>query len=340
MESDSPPEPTAGSVTRLNNRSSKLTLGVPSSTRFNSSSPPLSIGQRQSVGGAIQKASPSNQQPPSAGVALTPGKGRGRGAIAASNASAVAGAVGGRGRGHSDQRRDLQERTAPLVLPARKTPTPPVPVSLETSTAAESGDEENNDRIVIKCRDGSHMSKETCKDARKAIEAELYALLRNRTEMPVFVNDWQIKRGGLVVSLPADDLTPSGNRLIRLINERVQVHGRQLKADWNYNLSLIAIMTVRFSSSGDPRELLEDPDIGVVRMNRWPAHLEGQIRYLKVKNEEGSNYRLARFEAPEEVVGLIKAKDGFIRFGFELGTVQSAKQPVKGDVVVQYRVQK
>ena len=99
-------------------------------------------------------------------------------------------------------------------------------------------------------------------------------------------------------------------------------------------------MTVRFSSSGDPRELLEDPDIGVVRMNRWPAHLEGQIRYLKVKNEEGSNYRLARFEAPEEVVGLIKAKDGFIRFGFELGTVQSGKQPVKGDVVVQYRVQK
>ena len=184
------------------------------------------------------------------------------------------------------------------------------------------------------------MNKETCKDVCRAIEAELFALLRNPAEEPIFVDEWQHKRGGLLLSLPEDDFVVNGNRLIQLVNDRVQVNGRHLKAAWNYNLPSVAIMTARFSSSGDAKELIEDPAIGIVRMNRWPAHLQGQVRFLKVKNEDGSQFRLARFEAPEEAVGLIKAKDAQIRIGFELGTVHSGKQFVKGDAVVQYRVQK
>ena len=184
------------------------------------------------------------------------------------------------------------------------------------------------------------MVKEVAKGVKKAIEAKLTNMLRNRSEEPIFLNDWQLKRGGWVVSLPVEDLAREGNRLIKVINDRVRPQGRLLKADWNYNLPLHAVMTVRFGSSGDPKELIEDPDVGMVRMNKWPAHLQGHIRFLKVKNEDGSQYRLARFEAPEEVVGLVKAKDGTIRLGFELSTVQSGKKAVRGDSQVVYRVQK
>ena len=99
-------------------------------------------------------------------------------------------------------------------------------------------------------------------------------------------------------------------------------------------------MTVRFTSSGNPQELLEDPDIGVVRMNRWPEHLQGKIRYLSIKNEDGSSYRLARFEGNEEVVRLVKANNGLMRIGFEHGTVQSGKKDVKGNMTPVYRLQK
>ena len=128
--------------------------------------------------------------------------------------------------------------------------------------------------------------------------------------------------------------------MINIINDRVRVQGQKFRADWNYNLPKHAIMTARFASSGNPQELLEDPDIGVVRMNRWPEHLQGTIRFLKVKNEDGSQCRLARFEGPEEVVKLIKAKNGLMRVGFENATVQSGKKDMKGDSPVVYRLQK
>ena len=184
------------------------------------------------------------------------------------------------------------------------------------------------------------MSSNLAKDLKRAIEAELFALLRNRTEDPIYINDWQPKRGGWVVTLESEDLQPQGDRLIKIINDRIRVQGQRFKADWNYNLPKHAIMTARFTSSGNPQELLEDPDIGVVRMNRWPEHLQGKIRFLKIKNEEGSQCRLARFEGPEELVQLIKAKQGLMRVGFENATVHSGKKLMQGDSPVVYRLQK
>ena len=75
-------------------------------------------------------------------------------------------------------------------------------------------------------------------------------------------------------------------------------------------------------------------------MNGWPAKLQGRIRFLKISNEEGSNRRLARFEANEEIVELIRANKGVMRIGFELATVQSGGEDLKPGLEVVYKLQK
>ena len=231
------------------------------------------------------------------------------------------------------RRAALSARNAPLIPP----PSPPV-----EAAPAESGDEDEDSdqgRIVISGLNGP-LSRELGWDVRRAIEAELTSLLRNRAEGPIYINEWHQRRGGWVVTPGGDDPQQNGNRFLRVVNEMARVQGQHFRGDWNHDLARHATLTVRFSSYGNPQDLLEDPDIGAVRMNNWPRELQGQIRYLSVRSEEGSNYRLARFEASEEVVRRIQDNRGQMRIGFEMSTVRSGKKDVKENSPVVFKLQK
>ena len=61
---------------------------------------------------------------------------------------------------------------------------------------------------------------------------------------------------------------------------------------------------------------------------------------MSSQQEEGSNYRLVRFEATEAVVDLIQGQNGLISIGLDRATVQNNKTPVKRGSRVVYRLQK
>ena len=107
------------------------------------------------------------------------------------------------------------------------------------------------------------------------------------------------------------------------------------------------VLTIRFSGSGVPIELIEDPILGLVRMNRWPAELRGQIRFLQMvtsSEEDGqnvpSNHRVIRFEAQQEVVKRILEKDGAIYIGKDKGTVYYKSKPLTKGTSISYKLQK
>ena len=87
-------------------------------------------------------------------------------------------------------------------------------------------------------------------------------------------------------------------------------------------------------------ELIEDPHLGLVATNEWPEELQGQVRFVSSQNEEGSNYRLIRFEATEAVVTRIQEAGGYVFIGFDRATVQNNKKPCKRGTQIVYRLQK
>ena len=131
-----------------------------------------------------------------------------------------------------------------------------------------------------------------------------------------------------------------------MINDRVQLSGgRRVRAQWNHELERVAELTIRFSGSGVPVELIEDPILGLVRMNRWPQELRRQVRFLQMVSpeEEGrtlSNFRIIRFEAHPEVVRRIQERDGSIYIGKDKGTVMANKKPLTKNLTVNYKLQK
>ena len=115
----------------------------------------------------------------------------------------------------------------------------------------------------------------------------------------------------------------------------------RLRAVWNHQLPRVARLTVRAGTRGNAEDLIEDDGIGIVRLNRWPEHLRGQVRYLgTIPSEDDSNYRLIRFEASPAVVQQIQEANGMMFVGRHLGTVQSGKRPVKRGSTINYVLQK
>ena len=117
-------------------------------------------------------------------------------------------------------------------------------------------------------------------------------------------------------------------------------------AKWNHDLARVAILTIRFSGSGVPIELIEDPILGLVRMNRWPVEFRRQIRFLQMVSpdeEEGqapSDHRVIRFECQQEVVKRIQEANGAIYIGKDKGTVHFKSKPLTKGVNVSYKLQK
>ena len=189
------------------------------------------------------------------------------------------------------------------------------------------------------------MSRDLARAVHNAIEEEIWQQQRTSPDSAILTDDWQPRRGGWVVIPGGADPQANGARLIQMVNNRVRVNGHRLRADWNTNLPRHAVLTVRFRSHGNPQDLLEDPVTGVVSLNRqaqvpWPRALQGQIRFLSVHPEEGSQFRLARFEASSEVVRYIQENNGSMYIGGSRGTVQSNKKDVKKGMQVAYRLQK
>ena len=156
-------------------------------------------------------------------------------------------------------------------------------------------------------------------------------------------------RGRLTVTPGGPDALEDGERLRELINDRVRVriNNRRVLARWNHELERVAVLTIRFSGSGVPIELIEDPILGLVRMNRWPAELRGQIHFLQMvtsSEEDGqnvpSNHRVIRFEAQQEVVKRILEKDGAIYIGKDKGTVYYKSKPLLKGTSISYKLQK
>ena len=126
-----------------------------------------------------------------------------------------------------------------------------------------------------------------------------------------------------------------------MINKQIRVDGMHLRGTWNHELPRVAPLTVRFSGGGNPKELIEDENIGIVRLNRWPAELQGQVRYLSTlpSKEDPPGYRVIRFEASLGVVARIQKAGGTLHIGRSKGTVQSNKKPVKQGSNVTFRLQ-
>ena len=117
-------------------------------------------------------------------------------------------------------------------------------------------------------------------------------------------------------------------------------NGGHLHARWNFQLPRVARLTIRAGSRGDPQELIEDEVLGIARLNRWPDHLRGQVRFTGTIPSDDPNYRLIRFEASPEVVAQIQSQGGSIHIGRYLGTVQSGKKAVKRGATINFVLQK
>ena len=104
-------------------------------------------------------------------------------------------------------------------------------------------------------------------------------------------------------------------------------------------------LVARFLGSGNPSELINDPFLGLVATNEWPAELQGQVRFIGSKSEaqpnsRGEVARLIRFEASEEVVRRIQDANGVIYLGFGKATVECNRTAVKRGSRVIYKLQK
>ena len=167
-------------------------------------------------------------------------------------------------------------------------------------------------------------------------------------EFPIVIDKWNFLKARLTVTPGGPDALEDGERLREMVNDRLahRINGRRVIAKWNHDLARVAILTIRFSGSGVPIELIEDPILGLVRMNRWPVEFRRQIRFLQMvgkDEEEGkvpSNFRVIRFEAQQEVVKKIMDSDGAIYIGKDKGTVYFKSKPLTKGINVSYKLQK
>ena len=203
-------------------------------------------------------------------------------------------------------------------------------------------------RIIVTPSNGAEMTERQSEEVRASIEKLIDRLLANVEEFPINIDKWNHQNGRLVLTPGGPDALEDGERLIQMINDTIKLQGRRVRAQWNHNLERVADLTIKFSGSGVPVELIEDPVFGLVRMNRWPAELRKKVRFLQLVSaaedeEEGqapSRYRIIRFEAHPEVVRLIQERDGSIYIGKDKGTVKSNKKPLTKGAQVLYKLQK
>ena len=153
------------------------------------------------------------------------------------------------------------------------------------------------------------------------------------------VDKWKAARGGWILTPGGSNPHLNGSRLIQLV-DRVRVEGHRFRAAWNTDMPRHATLVARFNGGGNARELIEDPHLGLVATNEWPEELQGQVRFVSSQQEDGSNYRLVRFEATEAVVTRIQEQNGLVSIGLDRATVQNNKTPVKRGSQVVYRLQK
>ena len=179
---------------------------------------------------------------------------------------------------------------------------------------------------------------------RRALEAEITAFsLRERAKggvfVPLRVKKWDNKRGGWVLTPTGSNPNLNGSRIIQLV-ERIQIGDHRFKAMWNTDLPRLATLCAKVSGSGNPQTLVEDETLGIITTNEWPQELQGQVSFVSVQQEEGSNNRLIWFEATEQIVHLIQEEGGVISFGSDSVTIQNNRNRVKRGANVIYRLQK
>ena len=206
------------------------------------------------------------------------------------------------------------------------------------------GEEEDEGlRIIITHDNGDLMSEDHAEAFRIALENEVrnfHVRERNRPNfVRIRVDKWKPVNGTWVLTPAGTNPHLNGARLIQLV-DRIQVGGLRFRARWNTDMPRYATLVARFSGGGNARELIEDPHLGLVATNEWPDDLQGQVRFVSSQQEEGSNYRLVRFEATEAVVSRIQEQNGFVSIGLDRATVQNNKNPVKRGSQVIYRLQK
>ena len=199
--------------------------------------------------------------------------------------------------------------------------------------------------MVVQLANGASMSRQMEEEFKAALEAEMRSLMirqrNHRNLVRMRVEAWTPRRGGYVLTPGGADPTLNGSRIIDMVS-RIRVNGQRLIARWNYDLPQHATLMARFNGTGDARELIEDPFLGLIATNEWPGDLQGQVRFIKVQKEENPDkgFRLIRFEATEAVVRRIQAANGTIYLGFGKATVENNKNPVKEGSTVVYRLQK
>ena len=257
---------------------------------------------------------------------------------------------GGQGQGHQPQPQlQLQPQPQPPQLPQHQAeqgfqglgPIPPAAQDSQTDDEDEGGH-----RVIAYMSNGAALTPNQAREMWDIIDEALEQQQRNQAELPILVNDWQPRRGRLSI-IPGGvgpDNQSNGDQLISLINDRLNlatmVNGAHLHARWNFQLPRVARLTIRAGSRGDPQELIESETLGIARLNRWPAHLRGGVRFTGTIPSEDPNYRLIRFEASPEVVAQIQAQGGSIHIGRLLGTVQSGKKAVKRGANINFVLQK
>ena len=208
--------------------------------------------------------------------------------------------------------------------------------------------EEGVHRLIIQPSDESEMSERQSNEIRAAAEKLIERQQRNTEEFPIVIDRWNHQRGRLTVTPGGPDALEDGERLREMVNDRlgIRVNGRRILARWNHDLERVAVLTIRFSGSGVPIELIEDPILGLVRMNRWPVEFRSQVRFLQMvgpQEEEGrvpSNFRVIRFEAHPQVVQRIMERDGAIYIGKDKGSVYFKSKPLIKGTIVTYKLQK
>ena len=207
-------------------------------------------------------------------------------------------------------------------------------------------EDEGAHRVIAFMTNGMMLSASQATEMWEIIDEALERQQRNPAELPILTNDWQHRRGRLSI-IPGgagQENQSNGDRLIRMINEELNlatlINGARLHARWNHQLPRVARLTIRAGSRGDPQELIESETLGIARLNRWPAHLRGGVRFTGTIPSDDPNYRLIRFEASPEVVAQIQAQGGSIHIGRHLGTVQSGKKAVKRGTTINFVLQK
>ena len=246
------------------------------------------------------------------------------------------------------QGRQLQQRLSVHPPPAR---VPDVSGTLDgiTNNLLDVSLDEGVHRLFITFASGAEVTERQAEEARVAIEKLIDQQHRNVEEFPINVDNWKFQEGTGRLSLTpgGPDALEDGEKLLQMINDRIKISGRRVRAQWNHDLERVAILTIRFSGSGVPIELIEDPILGLARLNRWPAEFRSKIRFLQMvspNEEEGqnlpSNHRVIRFEAHPEVVRLIQERDGAIYIGKDKGTVFANKKLLTKGAAVNYKLQK